>query len=140
MLKDLITASMVSCLEELEDITRIGDGYCDAIAENFYKRFKPEVFNYVKILSGKENFKSIITKEILGLLLGCTYFYEQIFTDYDPENPDLDEQGMPVIHVDEMMYVFNNAVKTYDFLVNSEHLMYNIMTASKNENKNKKEN
>ena len=72
----------------------------------------------------------------MGLLIGCTYYLGYKYLNYDFEDPELDDTGMPIIPVDKTMELFQKAKDDYNWLVDTHHMLSSFLDeANKEANK-----
>ena len=114
-------------LDYLMEVSSISVDYANAIFEVAEKRNQNKE---QKIYNAEE-------KDIMGLLIGCAYYLGYKYINYDFENPELDDAGMPIIPIDNAMELFQEAEKDYNWLVDTHHMLSGFLDEANKEAKKK---
>lgn len=135
---DYMTDIVSNNLDYICDVVDIGEEYKTALYNHFNERVGFETLNNLREAdTGKDSdYTELISKEILGLLIGCTYYIMDYYIHLNYK--DIDEHGNPYIPLDKMMSLFNSAVEEFNWYKNIESVLYTIMIDASNDIKGNK--
>lgn len=114
-----------SNLDYLMEVSSISVDYANAIFDVAEKRSQNK----------KQKTYDVEVTDIMGLLIGCAYYLGYKYLNYDFEDPELDDAGMPIIPIDKTIELFQEAEKDYNWLVDTHHMLSGFLDEANKEAK-----